>query len=217
MDSGGSVDAPVACLMGTGPASLPFAVDDYFIASGWMGSFPPADGGGPPLIQQTSPCVQSGDGGSDGGSKDAGSSEAGFTDAGGAPGGKCWTVTYTPTHITDWAGVDWQYPALNWDAPPLQPGRIIPAGATKVTFYAWGESGTEIVDFNVGYGAASNDRFGASLKNQTLTKTRTLYSIDLTSALNGIDYTCSSVRMGFGWVTSGGTPATFHIDTIQWQ
>jgi hypothetical protein len=125
-------------------------------------------------------------------------------------GSKCWTITYTPVTSTDWAGVDWQYPANNWGAID---GLVIPAGAKKVSLVAWGEAGGEKVSFNVGYGAASNDRFTVSSGDRFLTTTPTVYAVDVT----GIPYTCSSVRMGFGWIAAGGTTITFHLADIRWE
>jgi hypothetical protein len=187
-DDTGSQDEPVVCVTGTGPASLPFAVDQYFIASGWMQA---------PLITQTPTCTRPG----------ADPGDAG--DGGAASAAKCWAITYTPAKMTDWAGVDWQYPANNWGT---MPGRVIPAGATKVSFYAWGAKGGEKVGFNVGYGVTSPDGFGATL-NQVLTTTPTQYSISLA----GLQYTCNSARMGFGWTTSGGSPVSFFIDSVVWE
>ena len=56
-------------------------------------------------------------------------------------------------HATDgnWAGVDWQYPFNNWGSGD---GLVIPAGATQVSFVAWGDVGRK-VSFNVGYGPTS--------------------------------------------------------------
>jgi hypothetical protein len=206
--------------------SLPFAVDRYFIASGWMQPdlihqdttcafpvpyVPPADDGGPS------------EGGADAGVADVSVTDASVTDAGAPadaampprdasvlPGSKCWTITYTPLTPADWAGVDWQYPVNNWGASD---GLVIPPGATKVTLVAWGDVGGEKVSFNVGYGPNSTDTFGAGLADQFLTTTPTKYSIDL----GGVAYTCPSVRMGFGWVAGGGTQITFHIADIRWE
>jgi hypothetical protein len=126
------------------------------------------------------------------------------------PGSKCWTITYAPASLTDWAGVDWQYPIDNWGS---HPGLVIPPGATHVSVVAWGAVGTERVTFQVGYGPASPDGFGVSLADQLLTTTPTRYAIDV----RAIAYTCNSVRMGFGWVAAGGTSMTFHLADIRWD
>jgi hypothetical protein len=171
----------------------------------------------PALIHQDTTCTYPPTATGDGGplaadaSLDQSAPVAAATDA--APplaDSKCWTVTYTPTGPGDWAGVDWQYPGNNWGGSN---GLVIPAGATRVTFVAWGDVGTEKVSFNVGYGLGSPDGFGASAPDRYLTTVPTPYSIDIT----GVTYTCSSVRMGFGWVAGGGTAQTFHIADIRWE
>jgi hypothetical protein len=126
------------------------------------------------------------------------------------PDSKCWTITYTPTGPGDWAGVDWQYPTNNWGSGD---GLVIPAGATQVSFVAWGDVGGEKVSFNVGYGSGSSDQFGVSSGDRFLTTEPLRFSIDL----SGIAYTCSSVRMGFGWVAAGGTTFTFHVADVRWE
>ena len=209
-------DTGQPCVTGPGPANLPFAVDQYFVASGWMQAA---------LIRQEASCVYppAADAGAtvDGG-RDAsvGADSATVSDAPNdrdegsprppLPGSKCWTITYAPVAATDWAGVDWQYPIDNWGPSP---GLVIPPGATRVSLVAWGAIGNEKVSFQIGYGPASPDGFGVSLTDQVLTQSPTRYAIDL----SGIAYTCSSVRMGFGWVAAGGTSMTFHIADIRWE
>jgi hypothetical protein len=199
------------CVTGTGPASLPFAVDQFFVSSGWMQ---------PALIRQEASCVYPGDAGSaadSGGDAiaDATLDRDGFSPGDGStvpplPGSKCWTITYTPVSATDWAGVDWQYPIDNWGQSP---GLVIPPGAARVSLVAWGDVGTERVTFQVGYGPSSPDGFVASLTHQMLTTVPTRYAIDL----RGIAYTCNSVRMGFGWLAEGAVSMTFHIADIRWE
>jgi hypothetical protein len=198
-------DTALPCVVGgAGPASLPFRVDQYFVTSGWMQA---------QYIHVGSACsrpsgesVDAGDAGDDASVSDGGE-DGSVSDAGAA---KCWTWTYAPGGVSTWAGVDWQYPAGNWGTTA---GLAIPAGATAVTFYAWGATGTETVSFNVGYGLSSPDGFGASLPNQHLTTMPTQYSI----SLPGDNYVCHSTRMGFGWTTGGAISETFFIDSITWQ
>ena len=209
--SGLDGDDAQPCIIGTGPANLPFAVDQYFVASGWMQ---------PAFIRQEATCLYPTDGGSVDGGHDASGSDAqsdrdGSVASDGStgpplPGTKCWTITYTPVVATDWAGVDWQYPIDNWGASP---GLVIPPGATRVSVVAWGDLGSERVTFQVGYGPTSPDGFVVSLTQQPLTTTPTRYAIDM----RGIAYTCHSVRMGFGWLAEGGTSMTFHIADIRWE
>ncbi|HMI84290.1 MAG TPA: hypothetical protein VK550_09365 [Polyangiaceae bacterium] len=216
--SGGAGDAtvePIVCVQGTGPTALPFAVDEFFTPTGWMGDItaiqmdgtscgPVADAG---ASDAGASDARAPDAGADARGPDAGTSDAGTR----IPTAKCWTVTYTPGDGGQgWAGVDWQFPNNNW-GPMI--GRVIPRGAKHVRFYAWGDTGAEVVSFNVGYGFTSPDTFGMTLANQILTTTPTAYEIDLT----GIDYTCPSVRMGFGWTTAGTVPVKFHVDDVEWQ
>jgi hypothetical protein len=184
-----------------GPAMpLPLVVDSTFAASGFMG-----DGATPGAITLTNDCAAR------------------------APGniGKCSKFTYTPingdaeagTLGMGWGGVYWQSPANNWGTLP---GAHIASGATKVTFYAAGAKGGEVVTFIVGgiTGPNYQDPPKVELANQVLTTTMTQYSIDLTG------FTYVSVIGGFGWTmeakagadagTFDPTPVTFSVDGIQW-
>jgi hypothetical protein len=95
-----------------------------------------------------------------------------------------------------WGGVYWQYPVNNWG--PL-PGKNIEPGATRVTFYAAGNKGGEVVDFLAGgiVGGPCPD-FPAVHLIVSLTTTMTQYSIDL----SGITYT--SVIGAFAWAAGPG-------------
>jgi hypothetical protein len=102
------------------PSALPFAVDDWYGPSGYMG-----DGEHPGAIKDAQMCLPS------------------------RPStwvGNCHRYTWTPSG-TAWAGAYWQYPDGNWGDLP---GLMIPAGATQVAFQAWGATGNEKVDFMVG-------------------------------------------------------------------
>jgi hypothetical protein len=198
---GGAGGQPCVISGGNVPSKLPFAVDQYFVASGWMQ---------PALIHQDTTCTYPPTGTGDAGTDASTIVDASTQDVTAFPGTKCWTITYTPVTASDWAGVDWQFPSNNWGASD---GLVIPPGATKVTFVAWGDVGGEKVSFNVGYGATSTDGFGATLPDRFLTTTPTTYSVDIT----GVMYTCTSVRMGFGWIAAGGTAVTFHIADMRWE
>ena len=106
--------------MGTGPTVLPFAVDDWYGPSGYMG-----DGMTPGAIVDSMTCVD---------------------DRPSTWMGRCHRYTWTPgTEM--WAGVYWQYPDGNWGD---MPGLTVPAGASRIAFRAWGAAGGEDVDFMVG-------------------------------------------------------------------
>jgi hypothetical protein len=168
--------------------------------------------------------------------------------------GMCHTVIYTPiapcTPIAfppgattqGWAGVVWQHPGGNWGT---QPGYLIPAGATKVSFWAKGAAGGEQVNFlagGTGYGAAPtatapcSDPISASTKI-TLTTTWKQYTFPIGSTY------ASGVLTAFGFSLAAnaqpgyvppdggmpvcgadagpsghaGAPTTFYIDDIEWQ
>jgi hypothetical protein len=105
---------------GAAPSVLPFAVDDWYGPSGYMG-----DGENPGAISDAQQCLPS------------------------RPStwiGNCHRYTWKPSG-TKWAGVYWQYPDGNWGDLP---GLPIPTGAKQISFQAWGEKGDEKVDFMVG-------------------------------------------------------------------
>jgi hypothetical protein len=137
-------------------------------------------------------------------------------------GGDCFTATWAATlaagAASAWAGVYWQSPANNWGALP---GKAIAPGAQKVSFYAAGAKGGEVIQLSVG-GINANgadpslkygDTFGIKAPPITLTTDWTQYEI----SLQGAQYT--TVLGGFCWVATSttGQSVTFYIDDIQWE
>jgi hypothetical protein len=142
--------------------------------------------------------------------------------------GNCHPVTYTPpppgSTAPNWSGVLWQHPTNNWGN--LGPGYAIPAGATKVSFWARGQLGGEVVTFYAGFDVTPSptapcfDSVTGSLK-KTLTTPWTHYTMPLTGQYP------SGIISPFGYVVSvadqplidGGPPTSvaFYIDDIQWQ
>jgi hypothetical protein len=125
--------------------------------------------------------------------------------------GKCFTVTYTydaatgsdctGTALTA-GGVACIFTSVLWHipSPTFAPGFCIAAGATKVTFQAWG-SGT------VEFAAA-----GVKVP-QLLTATPTPYSIDISTS----GYASTAQEAGFTVsFTSANTGAIVNVDDIQW-
>lgn len=118
-----------------------------------------------------------------------------------------------------WAGVYWQSPANNWGD---KPGRQI-EGATKITFWAAGESGNEIVELKAGgildkpptSGASWRpDSFEATLGNVVLSKQWKQYAIPLAGK------SLKNVVGGFAWVaTADANPRglTFYLDAIRYE
>jgi|HubBroStandDraft_1064217.scaffolds.fasta_scaffold08415_3 hypothetical protein len=130
--------------------------------------------------------------------------------------GGCWKVTYVPfpkTTVTGttkigggpgygWAGAFWQYKLNNWGN--LGGGYPIPPGATKVSFWARGKDGGELVHFLTGEGqgapcadyvstmpAGPGGTYGLSL---TSPPAWTNYAIDIT----GTDYSAANIPPGQG-------------------
>ncbi len=163
------------------PATFPFAADDYWAPSGFMG-----DGETPGAIEVT-------DNACDGARAGEGR-------------GICRRFVWTRGTV-GWAGIFWQYPDANWGTLP---GLPVPAGASEVSFYAWGETGAEVVKFLVGIGDA--DGFAVETGDNTLSTEPTRYTVDLSGETVGDD-----VVGGFGWVSGEGEVVTFYIDDIQWR
>ena len=94
-----------------------------------------------------------------------------------------------------WAGIYWQYPDKNWGE---RPGKNL-LGAKRISFYAKGEHGGEIVEFKSGgiTGDQYRDSFEKSLGKQRLSNAWTKYVIDLSKE------DLSSVIGAFAWVAAG--------------
>jgi hypothetical protein len=112
-------------------------------------------------------------------------------------------------------------------------GYAIPTGATKVSFWARGQLGGEIVSFDVGFAVTPTatapcfDHVSASLPNQVLTTTWTHYTIPL----GGQTYAPAViVPFGFTLAAAGqpardagtgdaaaASPVQFFVDDIEWQ
>ena len=93
-----------------------------------------------------------------------------------------------------WAGIYWQYPDGNWGA---EPGRNL-LGAKKVTFWAKGAKGGEIVEFKSG-GISSGpykDSYKTSIGKVILGKNWKRYTIDLSK------HDLSSVIGAFAWTVA---------------
>jgi hypothetical protein len=123
-------------------------------------------------------------------------------------GQTCWKMVYNASG--DWGGVLLQNPPGNWGN---RPGGWNLTGAGKLTFWARGENGGEVVTFSYGglTGKHFNDSSSGSLPNVKLNSSWTQYSIDL----QGKDL--SDIITGFGWVVKPGTPTTFYLDDIRYE
>jgi hypothetical protein len=129
----------------------------------------------------------------------------------GSADGLCVKVSYLPGS-KGWAGVYWQHPADNWgDAPGLT---IV--GATRITFWAAGAKGGEIVEFKAGgiNGKRYQDSFEVSSGSLALSSDWKQYRIDLRRAK------LSNVVGGFAWdATAADNPngLTFYLDRIRYE
>jgi hypothetical protein len=129
--------------------------------------------------------------------------------------GTCYKFTYMPVAGgLGWGGVYWQYPANNWGD---QPGLAVAPGATKVTFWAKGGAGGEVLELVAGGIQASGKMYMDSIKADqkfTLTSSWAQYTLPLPSTnyspvLGGLAW-----AMGTATITSGS--ASFSIDSMQW-
>jgi hypothetical protein len=218
IDAGAAGDADsstgnAVCAPATGTGQLPFAVDSKFVASGFMGDAPAVDAGPAAVVMVP---AAPGDDTTCGGNRSSATAL-----------GNCHIVTYTPLPKgtgNGWAGVFWQYPANNWGT---MGGYAIPAGASKISFWARGQVGAEPVSFSVGYTgrATPQDPCTDSVVNTTpvlmLTNAWQHFSIDISNQPYA-----AGVLGAFAWsianpvVPDGGgvtAPIKFYVDDIQWQ
>jgi hypothetical protein len=125
-------------------------------------------------------------------------------------GATCMKCRFNAT--TGFGGVAWQNPANNWGD---QPGGLDLSGAKKLTFWARGEDGGEVVSFKLGILGQDKkfpDSDHAELPDVTLTTDWKQYSIDL----SGKDLHC--IETGFVWVmAANGKPVTFYLDDVQYE
>jgi hypothetical protein len=125
-------------------------------------------------------------------------------------GPTCLKVTYDAPD--NWGGVVWQDPANDWGD---QPGGLDLTGATKLTFWARGSKGGEVVSFSMGILGADrkfHDTAKAELKDVHLNTNWTQYTMDLSGQ------NMSQIKTGFVWVVAGqGAPVTFYLDDIKYE
>ena len=125
-------------------------------------------------------------------------------------GATCIKVTYNGEG--KWAGIVWQNPADDWGD---EPGGFDLSGAKKLSFWARGDKGGEMVEFKMGILAKSkpyHDSSSAALGKVKLTQDWKEYTIDL----SGKDLKC--IKTGFVFSVSGKKePITFFIDDIKYE
>lgn len=137
------------------------------------------------------------------------SSSTGFE----GPSGKIMNFTVEPGP-RGWAGVGWQYPAQNWGQSP---GTTI-EGAKKLTFWAIGSQGGEILEFKVGgikdHEKAFPDSANLTLSKQVLTREWKRYEIDLRGQ------NLSNIVLGFVWIStaeSNPRPISFYLGGVKFE
>lgn len=131
-------------------------------------------------------------------------------------GDSCIRTEYKNNSGTRWAGIYWQNPANNWGTIP-EAGFDL-QGATKLTFWARGHEGGEIInEFKMG-GISSGEHIdtdSASVGPIKLTTEWKKYEIDL----RGKDL--SYVIGGFAWATNidvnNPDGIVFYIDEIRYE
>ena len=125
-------------------------------------------------------------------------------------GKTCIRVDYTQND--GWAGIVWQHPANDWGN---RPGGWDLRGAKKLTFWARGQRGGEVVSFELGL-LGKDKRFAdsarAKLPQVKLGRDWKQYTIDL----GGKDL--SRIKTGFSCTWAGaGKPLTFYLDDIRYE
>jgi len=124
-----------------------------------------------------------------------------------------WMYTVKDTESFGWAGVYWQNPASNWGDVD---GGFNLSNFTRLTFWARGEKGGEVVSFKIGgiRGTKYADSTLVELPYVTLTKDWKQYVINL----GGQDL--SRIIGGFCWVVErdkNQSGCTFYLDDIQYE
>ena len=111
-----------------------------------------------------------------------------------------------------WGGVVWQQPGNNWGD---KRGGWNLAGAKRLSFWARGERGDEVVSFQFGLVGPDQrypDTAKGEMKNLRLTTEWKEYAIDV----SGGDL--SRIVTGFAWVVAGqARPITFFLDDIRYE
>jgi hypothetical protein len=125
----------------------------------------------------------------------------------------CTKIEYQPGP-SGWAGVYWLSPADNWGN---KPGYTIVGRAERITFWAAGARGNEIVEFKAG-GIFANKRYNDSFEVSTgpihLSTDWKEYEISLRGK------NLSTVLGGFAWVATGDSNPrglVFYLDQVRYE
>ena len=204
--------ATISCNPPTGvnAGTLPFAVDNVYKPTGWMGDAPDYPALMASGAYERTARMQLSPVGYNNANDDACSPDVGGRSSANAKG-NCWKVVYTPfpkfCTPYGWAGAFWQYPNNNWgtgnpanNAPGsnvIQAGGFpipqSPTGNAQLSFWARGAVGGEKVKFFSSEGPTfpCQDYSEGSSLNETLATTWTQYILPLT----GLSYSTPSPSM----------------------
>ena len=125
-------------------------------------------------------------------------------------GRTCFKVEYKAAD--GWGGVVWQSPPQDWGD---RPGGYNLEGARRLSFWARGARGGEVVSFEFGLFDRDKrfyDTAKGKLEKVTLSDDWKHFEIDLT------DKDLSRIKSGFCWVVAaGGKPITFYLDDVRYE
>ncbi|MFC1887933.1 glycoside hydrolase family 2 TIM barrel-domain containing protein [Candidatus Cloacimonadota bacterium] len=125
-------------------------------------------------------------------------------------GETCFKVKYKAAG--DWTGIAWQHPANDWG---YKPGGYDLTGAKKLTFWARGEFGNEIVSFGLGLLGSDkefHDTASGEIKDIKLKQKWTKYTIDLKNK------DLSRIKTPFIFSLVGQRQSvTFYLDDIRFE
>lgn len=111
-----------------------------------------------------------------------------------------------------WGGVVWQHPGNNWGD---KPGGWDLRGAKRLTFWARGERGDEVISFQFGLIGADkryHDSGKGEIPKARLTADWQQFAIDVSQC------DLSRIMTGFAWVVSGqGKAVVFYLDDVRYE
>ena len=126
-------------------------------------------------------------------------------------------INYTATGSLGWSGVFWQYPENNWGDSAKA---LDLSWANKVTFWAKGSTGSEVIRFFVGGIGTASTPYHDSLNPQATSGFVRLSSSWQKYTINLAGRDLSHLIGGFGWTAdrcSNPAGAVFYLDDIRYE
>ena len=124
-------------------------------------------------------------------------------------GSHCTKVTYSKTG--DWGGVVWQDSENNWGE---QPGGFDLTGAKKLTFWAKGNKGGEVVKFGFGVIGQDQPYFDTAKKEIPITLTKEWKEYEISTEEEDL----RRIKTGFFFSLAGqGSPLEFYLDRVTYK